>query len=109
MRVEDVAGASVVVLGGEVDARVTPDVRFRLQDVVEQSRPVVLDLSEVSFFDSSGVRLVDLLARGCTAHGVGWRVVAPRGSAARRVLELVEMVGPEVVEDRAAALLGLAG
>lgn len=109
VRVDDVAGASVVVLAGEVDARVTPDVRSRLPEVVEQGRPVVLDLSEVTFFDSSGVRLVDLLARSCAEHGLRWRVVAPGRSPARRVLELVELDGPEVVEDRAVALLQVAG
>lgn len=109
VRVEQVAGATVVVLGGEVDARVTPDVRSRLPEVVEQGRPVVLDLAAVTFFDSSGVRLLDLLARDCAPSGLPWAVVAPGGSAARRVIELVELDGPHVVEDRAAALLRLAG
>lgn len=109
LRVEEVAEATVVVLGGEVDARVTPDVRSRLPEVVDRGRPVVLDLAAVTFFDSSGVRLLDQLARACAAQEVGWAVVAPGGSPARRVLELVEMDGPQVVDDRPAALLRLAG
>ena len=52
-------------------------------------RPVVLDLSAVTFFDSSGVRLVDTLARECGARATPFRVVAPPGGPSRRVLELV--------------------
>lgn len=109
VRVDEVAGISVVVLGGDVDVMVAPGIVERLPTLVGRGRPVVLDLAGVSFFDSSGVRLVDQLARRCAGEAVAWRVVAPEGSAARRVLDLVGMAGPEVVEDREAALLQLAG
>lgn len=110
VRVDEVAGISVVVLGGEVDALVAPEILERLPDLVGPGRPVVLDVGDVSFLDSAGVRLVDQFARSCAGEGVRWRVVAPRGSVAWRVLDLVGMTGPEVVvDDRAAALLQLAG
>lgn len=110
VRVDEVAGVSVVVLEGEVDALVAPRILERLPELLGQGRPVVLDLADVSFLDSAGVRLVDRLARSCAGEGVGWRVVTPRGSVAWRVLDLVGMTEPEVVvDDRAAALLQLAG
>ena len=84
-----------------------PGVAARLDDVVDDAQVVVLDLAQVTFLDSAGVRLVDRLARGCAERSVPWRLVAPRGSVARRVLELVGMDGPEVAEDRAAALLSV--
>ncbi len=107
VRVEPHDGVSVVVLSGEVDATVAPGVAGLLGDVVQDASAVVLDLAAVGFLDSAGVRLVDQLARGCARRDIAWRVVAPTGSSARRVLGLVEMVGPEVVEDRVAALSSL--
>lgn len=108
VRVDQRDGASVVALSGEVDATVAPGMAARLADVVQDASAVVLDLAAVEFFDSAGVRLVDRLARGCAAQGLPWRVVAPPASAARRVLELVGMVGPEVVDDLGAALRSVA-
>lgn len=107
VRVEPHDGVSVVVLSGEVDAAVAPGVAGLLKDVVRDASAVVLDLAAVDFLDSAGVRLVDQLARGCAGRDVAWRVVAPVGSTARRVLGLVELVGPEVVEDRGGALSSL--
>ncbi len=54
---------------------------------------MVLDLRAVGFFDSSGVRLVDRLARECARRGLQLRVVAPADAPARRVLELVGLAG----------------
>lgn len=107
VRVVDVGDASVVELDGEIDAALAPGLAARLSEMVEGAAAVVIDLTGVVFMDSSGVRLVDHLARSCAGRDVPWRMVAPRGSAARRVLELVEMVGPEVSEYRADALLAV--
>lgn len=79
----------VLRASGELDAVVVPGLLPRLPDLVAGARAVVLELSDVVFFDSSGVRLVDRLARTCAGLGLPLRVVAPVGSVARRVLELV--------------------
>jgi anti-anti-sigma factor len=76
---------------GEMDLTVVPAVVAGLQDLVAGAPAVVLDLSAVSFFDSSGVRLVDQLARICGGAGAAFRVAAPPESAGRRVLEIVGM------------------
>jgi anti-sigma B factor antagonist len=102
-------GSDVLVLRGtgELDAAVVPDLLDDVAAMVAGAPGVVLDLTDVTFFDSSGVRLVDRLARTCAETGAGFRVVAPTGGPARRVLEIVGMAGPLVDEDLPAARLSL--
>ncbi len=104
LRAEDpgVTGVRVLTAAGEIDAVVAPGLQADLPLAVEGVSAVVLDLSGVTFFDSAGVRLIDTLARACAASGTGLRVVAPPGSTARRVLEIVGM-GGGVVDDVATA------
>lgn len=107
--VVDLPAARVLALSGDVDVGVAPAVVAQLSQILADAPAVVLDLSEVTFFDSSGVRLVDRLVRICRQEGQPWRIVAPAGSSSRRLLDLVGMAGPEVLDDREAALAELAG
>ena len=107
LQVLDLPSARVLALSGDVDVNVTPLLIAGLPQLVAGARAVVLDLSDVTFFDSSGVRFTDRLARTCTDLDQPWRIVAPRGSSSRRVLDLVGMSGPEVVEDRPSAVQGV--
>lgn len=109
LEVLDVAAARVLALSGEIDVLAAPAVAAELPALLDGPDAVVLDLSEVTFFDSSGVRLVDQVARACDARSVPWRIVSPPGSSNRRLLDLVGMVGPQVLDDREAALADLAG
>ncbi len=66
-------GVPVVVLGGAVDMRHTPDLHERLGKICER-RParLVINLEHVSYMDSSGLgTLVVVLRR---VHGYGGRV-----------------------------------
>ena len=109
VRVEEAAGARVAVLSGDIDVLVAPHAAARLREMAEDAPALVLDLSAVTFLDSSGVRLLDELARLCAERDLPWCVVAPTGGPSHRVLELVGMAGPEVVvEDRATALVQVA-
>jgi anti-anti-sigma factor len=81
----------VLSISGDLDAVTVPDVLERVDDLVRGASGVVVDLCEVSFLDSSGVRLLHRLARTCEQAGAGLRVVAPPASRPRRVLELVGM------------------
>lgn len=87
-------GVRVVRATGEVDVVSAAS----LEDALAPAGPLVLDLTQVSFFDSSGVRLVHRLAHAHAVHGSGFRVVAPRGGRSRRVLDLVGF-GQELVAD----------
>lgn len=104
IEVRDVDGVRELCASGELDAASVPDLLPQLPVLLgdlDQRRGVVLDLAAVDFFDSSGVRLVDRLTRLCAA--VPLRVVAPHGGPVRRVLEVVGMAGPHVVDDLAVA------
>ena len=53
---QQVNGAVVVSLSGEVDMHCSPEVRKHLQSLVKQKvRLIVVDLSDVSYIDSSGL------------------------------------------------------
>jgi anti-anti-sigma factor len=81
----------VLAFSGDLDAVTVPEVLERVTGLVRGASGVVVDLREVSFLDSSGVRLLHRLAQACEQAGAGLRVVAPPASRSRRVLELVGM------------------
>ena len=89
---------------GDLDVTRAPALLEDVQALVRGAAGVVVDLSDVTFFASAGVRLVDRLARECDRAGTVFRVVAPPGSRCRRLLELVGMAGQLATNDRAAAI-----
>ena len=91
-------GVRLLCASGELDVVVAPALHPDVPALVESARGDVLDLSQVTFFDSSGVRLVDRLARECGRVQAQFRVVAPPGSVSRRVLELVGLA-PDLARD----------
>ena len=96
---DDDGGIRVLRATGEIDVTVVPPLLPGTAALVAGARGVVLDLTQVSFFDSSGVRLVDRLSRESGRAGVAFRVAAPVGSPARRVLELVGLAALLVDDD----------
>ena len=76
---------------GELDIAAVPGLLPQVPELLSDASAVVLDLRDVAFFDSSGVRLVDCIARECGRRSAPFRVVAPPGYPARRVLEMVGM------------------
>ena len=48
-------GYSVVLLTGDVDLSCSPDARKTILDCLESSNDTLVDLSDVSYIDSSGV------------------------------------------------------
>ena len=85
--VED--GIVVANLTGEIDLSNATEITDALLDgVPNEALGLVIDLSEVSYIDSAGVRMLAELD-----HRLGWRtqvlrVVAPEASRSRRVLEI---------------------
>ncbi len=92
-------GVCLLSARGEIDFAATERLLPDLRTVAAESSGIVLDLTEVSFFDSAGVRLVEHLARACRLSATGFRVVAPAGGVPRRVLDLVGMVSSSTVTD----------
>ena len=81
----------VLSITGELDVVSVPDVLERVPALVADARGLVVDLREVTFLDSSGVRFLHRLSHTCAAAGTGLRVVAPPECRARRVLDIVGM------------------
>lgn len=85
--VED--GVVVAGISGEIDLSNATEITDALLDgVPNEALGLVIDLSEVSYLDSAGVRMLAELD-----HRLGWRaqvlrVVAPEASRSRRVLEI---------------------
>jgi anti-sigma B factor antagonist len=79
-------GPSVLFVGGEVDMATAPELERALAECIGRGGPVVVDLSAVSFIDSTAIRTLagaaDKLRSGCLiVHGVQGHVA--------KVLELV--------------------
>jgi anti-sigma B factor antagonist len=105
---QEESGAAVVVAAGELDAFVEDD----LVDVFKDSRHadrVVVDLSGVSFLDSTALGILVRAVRERSGDGGSIRVVLPDGTA-RRIFEIttLDRVLP-VAGSRAQALAELDG
>lgn len=84
------AGMRVLVVRGDLDAAVAPSLLLQVPELVgEEARDVVLDLTDASFVDSGGLRLVDALHRRASDAGASFAVLAPERSPGRRLLLLV--------------------
>lgn len=53
--VDEDRGYSIVLLTGDVDLSCSPDARKTILDCLESSKNTLVDLSSVSYIDSSGV------------------------------------------------------
>ncbi|MCP5372377.1 MAG: STAS domain-containing protein [Hyphomicrobiales bacterium] len=83
-------GAVVVALEGDVDLESSPTARKVLLEAVKRKAPVFVDMSRVSYIDSSGVAsLVEALQTARKAK-TGF-ALASVSDAARRVLELARL------------------
>lgn len=79
----------VAALSGAVDLSNVEDLAQRLErSVTNRCQGLVLDLTAVTYLDSTGLRLVYRLARQLGDRQQGLRLVVPPGSRITRVLEL---------------------
>jgi anti-anti-sigma factor len=78
-------GAVVLRLAGELDMDTVEPVQRRLDQLASEGRETVLDLDELGFMDSVGIRLVLLAVERARANPA-WSFRVTRGSeAVRRV------------------------
>ncbi len=75
-------------LEGEVDLASAPALEETMIQELPGASGMVVDLADVTFFDSSGIRMLDRMAGRSDGAGVGFRVAAPPYVAARLVLRL---------------------
>lgn len=100
----DVQEPDVVRLSGNVDLEHSPDIRKTLLAAVAGKRDVFVDLSEVTYIDSSGIACLVEALQTARSHGTDLGLVAV-SMRAMRVLELarLDMVFP-IHEDLASAV-----
>lgn len=75
-------------LRGEIDIAAVPALARRLMSVPNTLHALIVDLSAVTYLDSSGVRLLHELNDRLSLRAQRLVVVCPGGAAPRRVLEL---------------------
>lgn len=78
---------------GEIDAHTGPAFRKQLFDVI-RARPLIIDMAEVSFFDSSALNVIVAAERHCREHGIALAVAGLRPGAEQvfRLSHVAEVV-----------------
>ncbi len=109
VRLEEVNGALVAHLAGEVDLSNVEVVRATIIDRVSpETDALVLDLSETTYLDSTGVRLLFELTQRLHARRRQLRLVVTDAALVRRVILLTKLDEQvplhDSVEDALAAL-----
>lgn len=102
-------GLRVVAISGEHDLNTAPDLRARLDELIEAGDPVIVDLTPATFVDSSILGVLLDARRRAQEAGIGLAVTQGDGAdAVARVLEITglreELPVHDDVESAGAAL-----
>ena len=108
MQIEDSPdGAAIVIISGELDLSTVPRMQRPLLDQLDQRPAVLVDLSDLSFIDSSGIGALIQAKR--TANGVPISFVVSAGSQVDRVFGIASVAEAlPLFSDREAAMAALA-
>ena len=91
----DQDGLVRVALVGELDIAVAETVQERLRRLRDGGRPARLDLSELDFIDSSGVRAIVLWLKHARQSGSPLEVDRRIGGTVERMIEIMG-IGPQL-------------
>jgi anti-sigma B factor antagonist len=80
----------VVALSGDVDLQSSPAARTTLLAAVGRGRPIFVDLSDVTYIDSSGIASLVEALQDARKRGCSFALVAV-SEAAHRVLQLARL------------------
>jgi anti-sigma B factor antagonist len=99
-------GVVVVVLSGEHDVYTAPALREKIDSVIEESTPFVIDLTLTTFLDSSVLRVLLEARRHAEERGLGFAVALSNTDAlgVRRILEVTGLIPVLPVLEREVAL-----
>lgn len=92
----DTDGRSVLTVSGEIDAAVADDLIAAGRSVLVAATVLRLDLSAVTFLDSSGLAALIGLRNACVESGADLTLVAPSRQV-RRILEITGLAESFVV------------
>ena len=88
---EGAGGRTAIAVAGEVDLATSRELEATLRERLAAG-PVLLDLRQVAFMDSTGIRLLSALLKDCAAHGWELGVCDELQPGVRQVLELTGML-----------------
>jgi anti-anti-sigma factor len=89
----DVEGRAHLTLRGELDLATAPELEQLVNQRIDGSQEVVVDLRGLEFMDSSGIRV--LVAAHARAGRAGTRVFIVRPTPGSAVAKIVEVAGLE--------------
>jgi anti-anti-sigma factor len=79
-----------VALAGEIDLSNADDVQSQILELTSnQLMHVLVDLSELDYLDSAGLRMLFTLAARLDVSQIGLELLVPEGSPVREMIELV--------------------
>jgi anti-sigma B factor antagonist len=105
LRSTRVADAVVVTIAGEIDMATAPEVAQAIDSEHDGASRVVVDLTDVTFLDSSALNALIHCQKSLVEHDVAFRVVSPSDRAVRNVFDITHLTGPlSVVESLDEAL-----
>jgi anti-anti-sigma factor len=89
----------VVAVVGEIDMATAPEVANAIDGGRDDASRVVVDLSEVTFLDSSALNAFVQSQQELAQHDVAFRIVSPADHAVRNVFEITRLTEPLSVVD----------
>jgi anti-sigma B factor antagonist len=99
------AGVAVIDVDGDLDMATVDRVGAALGDALDAGTPLVVDLADVTFIDSTGMRAMIEARRRSRELGVPMVCVCPDRAAVWRLLEMTGTAGFfDVTETRAEAV-----
>jgi anti-anti-sigma factor len=97
--------ALVLTVAGDVDLATAPELNQAIELVPSTVALVVVELTAVTFLDSSGINALLRGQRELARRETRFHVVAPAGGPVRRVLELMQLTDALALADSLAAAL----
>lgn len=99
LRSSRVGDAVVLAIVGEIDMATAPEVALAIDGAHDDALRVVVDLTQVTFLDSSALNAFVHSQRNLAEHDVAFRIVSPSDHAVRSVFDITHLTGPlSVVE-----------
>ena len=86
-------GRTVLMVRGELDLATAPELEEHIDGVLDAGREVVVDLRDLAFMDSSGIRV--LVAAHARAGRCGTRLIVVRPAPGSVVAKIIEISGLE--------------
>ena len=79
--------SSGFALDGEIDAHTAPALESKLSERLDETATITLDVANVTFMDSSGLRVLISITTACRSRG-GDLIVESPGPIMRRLIEI---------------------